>query len=39
MVNNPSRPGKKELEKYLRQSYELIKVKLPKKALRELGLD
>jgi predicted DNA-binding protein (MmcQ/YjbR family) len=30
--------SRKKLEEYIRGSYELIKAKLPRKALRELGL-
>jgi predicted DNA-binding protein (MmcQ/YjbR family) len=38
LVSNDSRLSKKEWETYLRQSYELVKSKLTKKARTELGI-
>ena len=39
MVTKPSALKKKEWEKYIRQSYELIKSKLTKKARKDLKLE
>lgn len=36
-IDNPARFTQKEWEHYIRQSYELVKAKLPKKLLKELG--
>lgn len=38
-VEDISRLSKKQWQHYARQSYDLVKSKLPKKTLRELGLD
>lgn len=38
-VEDISRLSKKQWERYARQSYDLVRSKLPKKILRELGLD
>ena len=35
-IQNPARFSKKEWEHYIKQSYQLIKEKLPKKILKEL---
>jgi len=37
LVEDISKVSKKELEHYINQSYELVKAKLPKKKLKELG--
>ena len=37
MVQDVSKLNKKEWDKYVRQSYELVKSKLPKKVQKELG--
>jgi predicted DNA-binding protein (MmcQ/YjbR family) len=37
-VETPSRLKKREGEQFIRQSYSLVKAKLTKKAIRELGL-
>lgn len=39
LVSGPSRLGKKEWEHFIRQSYELVKLKMSKKARKELGID
>ena len=39
MVTKPSALKKKEWEKYIRQSYEMIKAKLTKKARKDLKLE
>ena len=39
LVEDIRKVSKKELEHFIRQSYELVKSKLPKKKLRELGLE
>lgn len=36
LIENNAKLGKKELERLIRQSYELVKAKLPKKLQREL---
>ena len=38
LVTDSSRVNKKDLKNYLQQSYEMIKSKIPKKQLKELGL-
>jgi predicted DNA-binding protein (MmcQ/YjbR family) len=38
LVENPDRLTKKQWEHYIRQSYELVKAKLPKKVLKDHGL-
>ena len=38
LVTDSSRLNKKDLKNYLQQSYEMIKSKIPKKQLKELGL-
>lgn len=38
LVTSPTRLHKKEWEAYIRQSYELVKAKLTKKARTELGI-
>ena len=38
LVSDPSRLSKKEWEQYIKQSYELVKAKIPKKLLKELGI-
>lgn len=38
LVQHPNRFSKKEWEYYIRQSYELVKAKLPARVRRELGL-
>ncbi|MFL5753680.1 MAG: MmcQ/YjbR family DNA-binding protein [Bacteroidia bacterium] len=38
LVENPERLSKKQWEHYIRQSYELVKAKLPKKVLKDQGL-
>jgi predicted DNA-binding protein (MmcQ/YjbR family) len=38
LVQNPERLTKKQWEHYIRQSYELVKAKLPKKDLKKFGL-
>lgn len=37
LVQNPSRLSKKEWEHYIKQSYELVKAKLPAKVRKGLG--
>lgn len=39
LVNKPSRLSKKEWEQYIRQSYDLVKAKLPAKLRKELKID
>ncbi len=39
LVNNPSKLSKKEWERYIRESYELIKAKLTAKLRKELKID
>jgi predicted DNA-binding protein (MmcQ/YjbR family) len=39
LVTDPSKLSMKEWEQYIRQSYELKKAKLTKKARHELGID
>jgi predicted DNA-binding protein (MmcQ/YjbR family) len=39
LVTAPSKLNKKEREGYIRQSYEMVKAKLTKKARTELGLE
>ena len=39
MATESVRINSKELKDYLRQSYEMIKAKIPKKQRRDLGLD
>ena len=38
LVNNPAKLNKKEWEKYIRGSYEMVKSKLTKKLRSELGI-
>lgn len=38
LIDDINRLPKKELERYIRQSYELIRAKLPKKKLNQLGI-
>ncbi|HJQ34733.1 MAG TPA: hypothetical protein VJ866_21470 [Pyrinomonadaceae bacterium] len=38
LVEDAGRLGRKEWEHYLRQSYDLVKAKLPKKTARQHGL-
>jgi predicted DNA-binding protein (MmcQ/YjbR family) len=38
LVTDPGKLNNKEWEKYVKQSYELVKAKIPKKSLKELGL-
>ena len=38
LVTDSSKLNKKDLKNYLQQSYELIKSKIPKKQLKEMGL-
>jgi predicted DNA-binding protein (MmcQ/YjbR family) len=38
LVSEGNKLSKKDWEQYIRQSYELIKSKLPKKILKELGI-
>ena len=38
LVTDSSRLNKKDLKNYLQQSYEMIKSKIPKKQLKELGI-
>jgi predicted DNA-binding protein (MmcQ/YjbR family) len=38
LVNDPSKLNKREWEKYIKQSYELVKMKLTKKLRQKLGL-
>lgn len=38
LVEEPDRLSRKEWEHYVRQSYELVRAKLPKKVARQLGL-
>jgi len=38
LVINPSKLNKKEWEQYIRQSYEMIKMKLTKKQREQLGI-
>ena len=39
LVTDSAKLNKKDLNKYLQQSYEMIKAKIPKKQRKELGLD
>ena len=39
MVQDISKVSKKDWEKYIRESYRLVKNKLPKKVLKELGIE
>ena len=39
MLQNLSRLTRKQLEKYILESYNLVKNKLPKKLLKELGIE
>jgi len=39
LVTDSLKLSKKDLKKYLQQSYEMIKAKIPKKQRRDLGLD
>ncbi|HEY9008757.1 MAG TPA: MmcQ/YjbR family DNA-binding protein [Ohtaekwangia sp.] len=39
LLSNPAKVKPKELESYIRQSYELIKSKLTKKLRKELGVE
>jgi predicted DNA-binding protein (MmcQ/YjbR family) len=39
LVKEPAKLHKKDLENFIRRSYELVKQKLPKKLKMELGLD
>jgi predicted DNA-binding protein (MmcQ/YjbR family) len=38
LVTNPSRLNKKERERYIRESYEIVKMKLTKKLREQLGI-
>ena len=38
LVTDPSKLNKREWEKYIKQSYELVKMKLTKKLRQELGI-
>lgn len=38
LVTDPSRLNKKEWERYIKQSYEMVKMKLTKKVREELKL-
>ena len=38
LVTDPARLSKKEWEQYVKQSYELVKAKIPKKIIKELGI-
>jgi predicted DNA-binding protein (MmcQ/YjbR family) len=38
LVTDPARLSKKEWEQYIKQSYELVKAKIPKKIIKELGI-
>ena len=38
LVTDPSKLNKKEWERYVKQSYELIKIKLTKKLREKLGI-
>ena len=38
LVTNPSKLNKKEWEQYIKQSYELVKMKLTKKVREQLGI-
>ena len=38
LITDPSKLNKREWEKYIKQSYELIKMKLTKKLRQELGI-
>jgi predicted DNA-binding protein (MmcQ/YjbR family) len=38
LVEEPDRLSRKEWEHYVRQSYELVRAKLPKQVARQLGL-
>ena len=38
LVTDPSKLNKREWEKYIKQSYELVKMKLTKKLRQKLGL-
>jgi predicted DNA-binding protein (MmcQ/YjbR family) len=39
LVTRPSKLNKKEWQKYIKQSYELVKMKLTKKQKAELGIE
>jgi len=39
LVSDPSKLSRRDLKKYLKQSYDLIKAKIPKKKLKDLGID
>ena len=39
LVTDSSKLSRKELKNYLRQSYEMIKAKIPRKLKKELGLE
>lgn len=38
LIEDPERFNKKQWQHYIRQSYDLVKSKLPKKLLKELGI-
>ena len=38
LITDPSKLNKREWEKYIKQSYELVKMKLTKKLRQELGI-
>jgi len=38
LVTDPSKLNKKDWERYIKQSYELIKIKLTKKLREKLGI-
>ena len=38
LVTDPARLSKKEWEHFVKQSYELVKAKIPKKIIKELGI-
>jgi predicted DNA-binding protein (MmcQ/YjbR family) len=38
LVSNPSKLNKKDWERYIKQSYELVKMKLTKKVREQLGI-
>ena len=38
LVTNPSKMNKKEWERFIKQSYELVKMKLTKKVREQLGI-
>jgi predicted DNA-binding protein (MmcQ/YjbR family) len=38
LVTNPSKLNKKEWEQYIKQSYEMVKMKLTKKVKEQLGI-